>query len=109
MKLLSKIVWSEGMYLAPQHFQAQSRYFEDSLHFATSKLWNEIYGFAACEVDADALQNGIVSLSHARGIFEDGLAFDVPERNKDNKDERLPQPRTFTELFSPTVDHLTIC
>lgn len=103
MKLLSKIVWSEGMYLAPQHFQAQNRYFEDSLHFATSNLWDEIYGFAACEVDADALQNGILSLIHARGIFEDGLVFDMPEC------DRLPQPRSFGDLFSPTADHLTIC
>lgn len=103
MKLLSKIVWSEGMYLAPQHFQAQNRYFEDSLHFATSNLWNEMYGFAACEVDADALQNGLLALSHARGIFEDGLAFDMPEC------DRLPQARTFAESFSPTADHLTLC
>jgi type VI secretion system protein ImpJ len=103
MKLLSKIVWSEGMYLAPQHFQAQNRYFEDSLHFATSSLWNEIYGFAACEVDADALQNGILALRHARGIFEDGLAFDMPEC------DQLPQSRSFADLFSPVADHLTLC
>src|SRR5450755_438079 len=102
MKLLSKIVWSEGMYLAPQHFQAQNRFFEDSLHFATSSLWSETYGFAACEVDPDALQNGILSLSHARGIFEDGLAFDMPECDP------LPQSRSFAGLFSPTADHLTL-
>jgi type VI secretion system protein ImpJ len=102
MKLLSKIVWSEGMYLAPHHFQAQNRYFEDSVHFATSNLWNEIYGFAACEVDRDALQNGIISVSHARGIFQDGLAFDMPECDSP------PEARTFADLFSPTADYLTI-
>jgi len=98
MKLLSKIVWSEGMYLAPQHFQAQNRFFEDSLHFATSSLWNETYGFAACEVDPDALQNGILALSHARGIFEDGLAFDMPECDP------LPPSRSFGDSFSPTAE-----
>ena len=30
MKLLSRVVWAEGMYLAPQHFQAQNRYFEEA-------------------------------------------------------------------------------
>jgi type VI secretion system protein ImpJ len=90
------------MYLAPQHFQAQNRFFEDSLHFATSSLWNETYGFVACEVDPDALQNGILALSHARGIFEDGLAFDMPECDP------LPQSRSFAGLFSPTADHLTL-
>lgn len=103
MKLLSRIVWSEGMYLAPHHFQAQNRYFEDSVHFATSSLWNEAYGFAACQVDTDALRNGTVALLHARGMFEDGLTFDMPECDP------LPEPRTITELFPPTADQLTVC
>jgi type VI secretion system protein ImpJ len=30
MKYLSRVVWPEDMYLGPHHFQAQSRYFEDS-------------------------------------------------------------------------------
>jgi type VI secretion system protein ImpJ len=48
------------------------------------------------------LQNGILSLSHARGIFQDGLAFDMPECDP------LPQPCSFAGLFSPTADHLTL-
>ena len=63
MKLLSKIVWAEGMYLAPHHFQAQSRYFEESMHFATASLWNDAYGFADRELNADALRNGTVAVA----------------------------------------------
>src|ERR1017187_9884327 len=58
MKLLSRVVWAEGMYLAPQHFQAQNRYFEEAVHFATASLWRDSYGLAACQLDADALRNG---------------------------------------------------
>jgi type VI secretion system protein ImpJ len=90
------------MYLAPQHFQAQNRFFEDSLHFATSSLWNEPYGFAACQLDFDALQNGILAVSHARGLFEDGLTFDMPECDP------LPEPRSFADRFSPTADRMII-
>ena len=75
MKLLSRVVWAEGMYLAPQHFQAQNRYFEEAVHFATASLWRDSYGLAACQLDADALRNGTVSLLHARGMFQDGLPF----------------------------------
>ena len=46
MKLLSRVVWAEGMYLAPQHFQAQNRYFEEAVQFATASLWNDAYGLA---------------------------------------------------------------
>src|ERR1035437_9130603 len=73
MKLLSRGVWAEGMYLAPQHFQAQNRYFEEAVHFATASLWRDSYGLAACQLDADALRNGTVSLLPARGMFQDGL------------------------------------
>src|SRR5271165_865324 len=102
MKLLSKIVWAEGMYLAPHHFQAQSRYFEESMHFATASLWNDAYGFADRELNADALRNGTVALLHARGMFEDGLVFDMPECDP------LPEPCKIDEKFPPTADHLTV-
>src|ERR1035441_7167426 len=102
MKLLSKIVWAEGMYLGPHHFQAQSRYFEESMHFATESLWNDAYGFADRELNADALRNGAVELLHARGMFEDGLVFDMPEC------DALPEPCIIADKFPPTADHVTV-
>ena len=102
MKLLSKIVWAEGMYLGPHHFQAQSRYFEESMHFATASLWNDACGFADRELNSDALRNGNVALLHARGIFEDGLVFDIPECDP------LPHPLKIEDKFPPTADHLTV-
>jgi type VI secretion system protein ImpJ len=102
MKSLSRIVWTEGMHLGPHHFQAQNRYFEDSIQFATSALWFATYGLVGCELSAEALRNGSVSVSHARGIFPDGLVFEMPECDP------LPEARQIAELFPPTRDHLTV-
>ena len=102
MRALSPVVWSEGMYLAPHHFQAQNRYFEDSIRFATSTLWFENYGLIAGEISPDALENGTISLLHARGIFPDGLVFQMPESDP------LPSPRQIGDLFPPTRDRLTV-
>jgi len=102
MKLLSRVVWSEGMYLGPHHFQVQSRYFEDSIRFAISSLWFASYGLSGVELDADALHNGTVSLLHARGIFPDGLAFNMPESDP------APDPRTVADAFPPTRDGVTV-
>lgn len=102
MKLVSKPVWAEGMYLGPHHFQAQSRYFEDSLNFVTMSLWRDAYGFAGLQFDTDALRNGTLALTHARGLFADGLAFDLPGSDS------APPPREFATLFSPVADHLTM-
>ncbi|HUK18389.1 MAG TPA: type VI secretion system baseplate subunit TssK [Bryobacteraceae bacterium] len=102
MKFLSRVVWSEGMYLGPHHFQAQSRYFEDSIQFATSSLWFEPFGLVGLEIDANALKNGTISIVNARGIFPDGLPFHMPECDP------LPPVRNIAELFPPTRDTLTV-
>src|ERR1700683_2376747 len=102
MKLLSRVVWSEGMYLGPHHFQVRSRYFEDSIQFATSSLWFSAYGLAGIDRDATALENGTVSLIHARGVFPDGLPFNMPESDE------LPPPRAIADLFPPTRDGIVV-
>ena len=98
MKFLSRVVWSEGMYLGPHHFQLQSRYFEDSIRFATSELWFEAWGLSACQLDPEALRNGTVALLHARGLFPDGLAFNMPEC------DAVPPPRSIADVFPPHRD-----
>ena len=102
MKYLSRVVWSEGMYLGPHHFQVQSRYFEDTIRFATSSLWFEPWGMTDCALDPEALRNGTISLLHARGIFPDGLAFHMPESDP------VPEPRPIADLFPPNRESLTV-
>ncbi len=79
MKFLSRVVWSEGMHLGPHHFQAQSRYFEDTLWFLNAYLHQEPWGFLHFSIDAAALRNGVATLSYASGILPDGLIFDLPD------------------------------
>lgn len=94
---LSRVVWREGMHLAQQHFQAQERYFEESSRFAFRTLHADAYGLLACELDADALANGTVSVVHARGIMPDGLPFDF-------SDDEAPEPLAIGDLFSPVKE-----
>ncbi len=102
MKHLSRLVWSEGMYLGPHHFQAQNRYFEDSVHFAISNLAFAAYGLGGCELDREGLRNGTLAVVHARGIFPDGLVFQMPES------DALPAARNITDLFSPIRESMTV-
>ena len=102
MKFLSRLVWSEGMYLGPHQFQAQNRYFEESLLFASASLNFRPYGLTGCVFNADALRNGTVAAIHLRGLFADGLPFLMPECDP------LPTPREIAGLFPPTSESLTI-
>jgi type VI secretion system protein ImpJ len=98
MKQLRRVVWSEGMYLAPQHFQTQGRYLEDSVAFAMSSLWFAPHGLLSLAIDPDALKTGTVSLLQARGVMPDGLAFHIPESDEP------PPARPIGAAFSPTSD-----
>lgn len=102
MKQLSKVVWFEGMYLGPHHFQVQSQSFEDLVNFSTASLWFAPYGVVSCKLDPDSLKNGIVSLIHARGLFPDGLAFQMPDADP------VPAPLDISQLFSPTRESLLV-
>ncbi len=102
MKQLRRVVWSEGMYLAPQHFQTQSRYVEDTIHFATQSLWFRPYGLTLCEMDGEALRNGTVAVLAAKGVLPDGLGFQMPESDPS------PPVREIGEIFSPTRDAHTV-
>jgi type VI secretion system protein ImpJ len=102
MKFLSRVVWSEGMYLAPHHFQTQSRYFEDSVRFAIEHAWFEPWGLVHYRLDEDAIENGRVALLSAHGIFEDGLVFAMPECDP------LPAERDIREIFSPLAESLVV-
>jgi type VI secretion system protein ImpJ len=98
MKQLSHVVWNEGMHLAQHHFQAQSRFFEDTVQFALSSLFFKPYGLIACELDSNALQNDTVAVVRARGVMPDGLSFDIPA-----SDAPLA-PIPIGDRFSPTAD-----
>jgi len=96
MKFLSRVVWSEGMYLGPHHFQTQSRYFEDSVGFLVSSLWHEPWGLLHAEFDPEAIRNGSVVLLHASGVFPDGLAFECPASDP------APPTRNIVDVFPST-------
>jgi type VI secretion system protein ImpJ len=102
MKHLSKVVWHEGMYLGPHHFQVQSQSFEDLVHFSTSSLWFAPYGVISCKLDSEALTNGFLSLVHGRGLFPDGLAFQMPDA------DAMPPALNITDLFSSTRESLLV-
>lgn len=96
------MVWSEGMYIGPHEFQAQARYFEDAIQFATSSLWFRSYGLTGCALDADALRNSTVCLLHASGILPDGTPFHMPQSDP------VPPVRPIADLFPPTRDFMTV-
>lgn len=82
MSWSNKVIWSEGMFLQPQHFQQHDRYLEKLLENRTAPLLGYSWGFSHLEIDPAALMLGKVQLTAACGIFPDGTPFNFPYQDK---------------------------
>jgi len=81
MRLQNKIIWSEGMFLKPHHFQQQERYFESLEKHRAESLSPWSWGIREFKCDERLLSLGKISIENCRGIFPDGTLFDIPGRD----------------------------
>lgn len=78
MSWFNKVIWSEGLFLRPQHFQQQDRHAEWRVESVREQLQPNGWGYSSLELDDAALSIGKVVLRAARGILPDGTPFDFP-------------------------------
>src|SRR6516162_9573024 len=86
MSVFNKVVWSEGLFLRPQHFQQQDRFFERYVETRCAALRSHSWGFTDLALERDFLAIGKIGIRRASGVFPDGTPFRMPE------DEPLPTP-----------------
>jgi len=86
MSAHNRVIWSEGLFLQPQHFQQQDRYFERFVETRCNPLLPYSWGFTEIEFERDFLKIGKVALRRLSGVFPDGTPFRLPD------DDPLPAP-----------------
>jgi len=74
----NKVVWTEGMFLQPQHFQQHDRYLAHQLDARLGASLGYGWGFFALTLDEAALTQGKIALGSAAGVLPDGTAFQIP-------------------------------
>jgi type VI secretion system protein ImpJ len=75
----NKVVWSEGLFLQPQHLQQQERYLERVVRGATAGVVPFAYGLTHLSIDTDLLALGKFAIRSAAGILPDGTPFNIPD------------------------------
>jgi len=89
-----KVIWKEGLFLQPQHFQQSERFILSSTQSRFAAYNPFYFGFLNYEINTDALANNTFTLTQAKGVLPDGTYFSIPETGI------APHARTFTEHFS---------
>lgn len=79
MSLENKVIWSEGMFINPQHFQQQDRYFESYIQRKCQPHGDFSWGFTHLDIDQQLLRLGKISITKAQGVFPDGTPFSFPD------------------------------
>ena len=74
-----RVLWSEGLFLRPQHFQVQDRHTETLVQGALQATPLQSWGYRSLTLDPALLDAGRVAVTAARGIFPDGTPFAIPE------------------------------
>lgn len=77
MSFQPKVVWTEGMFLRPQHFQQLERYFDHQLNVRTQVQQGFYWGVHSLTLDEEALQIGKIVLRQAVGVMPDGTPFSI--------------------------------
>lgn len=91
----NRVIWSEGLFLRPQHFQQHDRYLERFIEGRSGSLRGHSWGLTELVIERDLLAIGKFGLKRASGVFPDGTPFRMPD------DEPLPPP---VELNSTVRD-----
>ncbi len=86
MSAHNRVIWSEGLFLQPQHFQQQERYFERYVEARCQSLVPHSWGFTEIEFEPDFLSIGKAAVRRVAGVFPDGTPFRMPD------DDPLPKP-----------------
>ena len=74
----SKVLWSEGLFLQPHHFQQHDRYVEALAAGLAGGLTPYAWGLSELELDEEAAKLGRVAVKRLAGLTQDGLPFRVP-------------------------------
>lgn len=101
----SKVLWGEGLFLRPQHFQRQDAYHEWRLAQGMRALHPYAWGVRRMQVDKDGLASGVLRLTELQLLLPDGEMVSAPQ------EDILPAPVVLGGLpagLSEVTFHVTL-
>jgi type VI secretion system protein ImpJ len=101
----SKVLWGEGLFLRPQHFQRQDAYHEWRLAETARAIHPYAWGVRRLKVDVDALASGMLRFTELQVVLPDGELCSAPQ------EDELPPPVSLLQVpagLSELAFHLAL-
>ncbi len=100
MLRVNRILWGEGMFLRPQHFQQQELFTEHSIAQVLRQIHAHPWGLRTASLDADALRAGLLRVNTLDIAYHEGLQVNAPGH------EPLPAARNLNDIASAGTETL---
>jgi type VI secretion system protein ImpJ len=98
-----KPVWTEGLFMTPQHLQQSDQYHEALLHARMHAVANYDWGITGVQFDERALAAGQLKLVKCHGFFPDGTPFFIGDRGED-----VVEARPLEGVFPAAIESLDV-
>ncbi len=102
MSSRNRVIWSDGLFVKPHHFQQQTRFVESLVQSRVGGIEGHFYGFTSLTLDAEQMHQGKVVIIEASGVFPDGTPFSIPQQ------DMVPAPLALTGSFA-AQDVIYLC
>ena len=79
MSVRHRVIWSQGMFLQPHHFQQETRFVENLIDARVRAGEPFAWGFSELVLDEAQLALGRLAISRCSGVLPDGTPFSMPD------------------------------
>ncbi|WP_261843157.1 type VI secretion system baseplate subunit TssK [Aliamphritea ceti] len=76
MRRQQRVVWQEGMFISPQHFQQQDRHYRHYVEQYAVAAGHDGYGLCELQIDRERLKIGKIVITVCKGVFPDNTYFE---------------------------------
>lgn len=94
-----RVLWREGLFLRPQHFQLQDTYHQTQRALSMQLLHPYAYGVVNIQLDHQLLESNLLNLQSLYCVLPDGTLYQAPRTDKLPKALSLDDSDTRDEVF----------
>ncbi len=99
MSARNPLVWSEGMFMRPQHLQQLVRYTEHTVHSRVQAVGTFRWGVRDLTLDEDMLAAGRIAVRDCKIVMPDGTVVNVPEDDDPPPPLEVPPDTVWAQVF----------
>ncbi|MEY0498274.1 type VI secretion system baseplate subunit TssK [Providencia rettgeri] len=81
MSTKNRVIWREGLFIKPQHFQQQQRHQDYVTESILKSFISHFWGFSTLSLSNDLYSLGRIGIQEASGVMPDGTIFSIPNQD----------------------------